>query len=241
VRRRRTKFTWFPVIGGDTSGTEGELDLSTSTRSIAVQGDRNSAVDIFPIIPDEPKEVAGLGDSLVDFVGTSWLIARLVGKLHISYSQVQGAGIQPNAALVTAGFFVARADASATSVPIGDDVDLPQDYGPLSLATQREPWMWRRSWILGNNAASPSGGGAFARGQFFPATNSARSVADGPHIDCKVKRRSSNDERLFFALQTCSYPPGDDSLSTSGDGELLYTLDLRVLGTIRKQKNRSAF
>jgi len=243
VRKRRTRFTWFPVIGGDESSSEPNLLLSTTSRSFPIQIDSSVFTDVFPLIPDETREEAGASDQLVDFIGTNWLIARLVGKLHLAYSQDNSApgGVQniPPAALISAGFFVARADANQPSVPIGDDNNLGQDYSPLALATQREPWMWRRTWVLGNNAA-PATSGSFPDGFAFPATNSSRSVVDGPHIDCKVKRRSSNDERLWFAISGCAWTPGTGS-SAAQDGSVVYTLDLRVLGALRKQKNRSAF
>lgn len=244
MRKTRRKFTWFPVIGGDTEDGDG-IELSTATRTVPVTESGSVQTDVIPLIPDEPSEVPAQGDHLVDYIGTSWFIKRLVGKLHLAYGQHGGAAaipgnfLIPPAVIVTAGFFVARVDASETSVPIGDNNNLNSDYSPLALATQREPWIWRRSWCLGNNIATVTGGIAPPLGMFYPATNASRSVLDGPHIDAKTARRSQNDERLWFAISTWMIPT--QGVQVENTGTLLYTLDLRVLGGIRKQRNRSAF
>lgn len=247
-RRTKRKYTWFPVLGGDTASDGEGLELSTATRGIPCAKDGTVTTDIFPLIPDQSHETdIGGGRALVDFVGTSWFIKRLVGKVHISYEQnltaPSGSGgavaTIPAACVVVAGFFVARQDATQPSVPIGDDANLNEDYSPLALATQREPWIWRRSWILGNNIAAGTNVGLSPPAGFnFPATNASRSVYDGPHIDAKTARRSQNDERLWFALSTWQWPT---ALIADNDGQLSYTLDLRILGALRRQRNRSAF
>lgn len=239
-KRRKTKYTWLQTLPGDDIN-EGEGLVSVGiSRSIPVQSDLTTATDVFPVIADRPDDISNAGDQMVNFIGTNIFLKRIVGKLYIQYQQ-NASNVSPppipSSVIVTAGFFIARAD-DTQDQPIGASVNLYNDYSPDANQTQREPWIWRRTWLLGNNGAVPDSlTGNSQPGAFFPASNAARSVLDGPHIDAKTARRTQSDERLFFALTTRAFT----TVQAQTDGQIEYYLDCRYLGALRRQRNHSAF
>lgn len=170
-----------------------------------------------------------------------YLLKRVVGKIYVSVSQI--AGTQKGAILCAAGLFVARAenpagDPGAEDFPIGArDVGVFADYAPLNTDTMREPWIWRRSWVLSNQLSTLA-----AEIISYPKTNvEYGSVADGPHIDAKTARRVKEGERLFFAVQARAFPVNHTTAGDSGDVTVHFAYEVRALGALRKGHNRSAF
>lgn len=207
---------------------------------------------------------------LVQAIGQEYIIERIVGKFFCGYGTLQpDTGAEPpQTAWVGAGLFIARAaDREAgggQNVPIGaaSAIEIIENYSPLSPEVIREPWMWRRTWILSNGRAQLSGttGGIpnpFASGvdvipnvgplpsPAAPRTNMQYgSVADGPHVDVKSVRRVGNDERLWLIVAVRTL----DTLYTGGrtptinaNAGLGFWFDYRVLGQLRRARNRSNF
>lgn len=261
-RRRRTKYTWLPAYGtGTPIAGVGNYEGVQRFGTLGVLANAEPAVGVIAVLPDAPPENFDASTtSLSNAINSEYILRRIVGKLHIAYRQsnqpYSGAGNDvppiPEAALVTAGFFVARcSDVSQTdpeAYPIGflGGVNIQDfnNYSPMARDTQREPWIWRRSWILGNNRDRflPVDNSLtfYDQGwETFPPNNSLQgSVLDGPHIDAKTVRRVGQDERLWFALATqciSSHGPASDN------GSLTYVLDVRYLGALRKARQRGAF
>lgn len=243
-RRRRSRGTWFPTlgqaVGGETSenditGRAIELDLDDSQGSIVT-----ATYDLTYDFPHEPTDAAQT-TSLSDIIGSEYTLQRIVGKIFLQYAR--GADNDNQfAAYVAAGFFVARAD-DAGEKPIGEGSlafeDFNRAYSPLEVHTAREPWIWRRSWVLADAPTSQ----AAINGSLPIApktTMNYGSVADGPHIDSKVKRRIGQDDRLYFAVSACVYPPGTYA-EGAHFGKVEGFLDYRIFGSLRKAKQRSAF
>jgi len=240
TRRRRNRGTWFPVLS--TYPNEAEpiaplttiLELGTDDNEINVTG-------VLPLTFDYPQEPASADrtvETLSELIGSEYLFKRLVGKAFIGHNTVPGLNERP-AVLVGLGFFVARAadDASlfGATLPIGANDNIDEDYGPLHPNTIREPWMWRRTWLLGGN---PEG----ANPQFatLPAgTWGYGSVMDGPHVDIKVKRRVRQDERLWVALQARRWPL--TTVPDNSPSQVQMCLDYRIFGELRKARNTSSF
>lgn len=259
MRRRRNQGTWFPTIG--TADPNAGVD-NVNGREFEITLDNNgtSQVLIAPIIPDQPTVGDDIdvtaGGQLVAALGQEYLLKRIVGKLFITYPAI-GEIDGPQAVLVGAGFFVARATqqdgTGGADQPLGAAslAERREYFSPLSEDTIREPWIWRRVWILSkpqiltinnNDGATatvfPQVAGGF--GQLgFPSTNVGYgSVADGPHIDAKSRRRVSSDERLWFAIALRSWP-----IAAAGVTDPLIRgyLDVRVFGLLRKARNRGVF
>lgn len=260
-RGRRTRYTWFPTNYSDAEDTTQRVPGIQF--SLAVN--RNGAITtgIVPLTADAPREPGDINPEtdvgvLNTIVGNEYFLRRIVGKMYITH-ELFGPGADglptdpsnwPLAALCTAGIFVARAgDASAAEVdlPIGATVaaNLRESYSPSHVNTIREPWIWRRAWILGNPAVKYFlQRGAFPtinEGEFFEfPTNNAEygSVADGPHVDAKTMRRVRDDERLFFAFSTVRWPLGDAALN---DSAIRGHFDYRILAQVRKARSRGVF
>lgn len=181
---------------------------------------------------------------------------RIVGKLFAERKNFAFSGSQDDpdpAVLFGAGFFVARANdlsvGGGSGTPIGSATiqERRDHYSPLDTDTVREPWIWRRTWILGLSGRAPRSSTAvgpdFPTATIFTAhwpasTGLYGSVMDGPHIDSKVKRRIGQDDRLWFAISATPYPLGQN---TSGNLNVEGYLDYRLFGALRKARSRSAF
>lgn len=158
-------------------------------------------------------------------------------------------------ALVAAGFFVARANDSGSgggeSTPIGSASlqETNDNYSPLYATTVREPWIWRRTWMLGNpselgfaqafiNNNTGVGQTLLGTSSFPPTTAHYGSVSDGAHIDAKTARRVTQDERLWFAVSAVRFPIGTVTVENPN---LRGYLDVRLLAGLRKAHNRGVF
>lgn len=250
-RRRRSKGTWFPVNGQpveeetDTTVVLSGIDTAFSLGQQFLNG------VIFPITFDSPQGEVDPTDlvnkSLADQLGSEYLLRRIVGKCFIdiargSEGQDQG---DLDTAIVSAGFFVARADPNGeNNVPIGvannSALEWAPSYNPLEARTLREPWIWRRTWIL-QDPYRPASTNAYPSFPAFPkSTAYYGSVMDGPHIDAKTARRVGQDDRLWFAVGAHSIPY---NLEPSEGQEVLIGvhLDYRLFGSLRKAKQHGAF
>jgi len=273
MRKRRSGGTWFPTIGtAGPSGGDIEDEASGREFTVVVPNDGTTSILIAPIVPDAPLEGddvpvnPAVGGQLAQILGQEYFIKRIVGKIFISNDSADDSASQPQyAALLTgAGFFVARANDSES----GGGIDLPigsaslaerlTNYNPLAADCIREPWIWRRTWVLGNpRALNPPNGNAggsgpwrgttgfFAAaqgvtGQVISSTMQYGSVLDGPHIDAKTRRRVRLDERLWFVVAARGLPIGSSRESVDG-GVIQGYLDFRMFADIRKARNRGVF
>lgn len=240
--RRRRKYTWFPQLGFQGAQPENDTTVLPITPAVVPGSGALSDVVIFPIVPDTPKDTPTAGtENLDDFIGNEYLLKRIVGRVWFAAGFNDSTA--PNVILdiaVGIGFFVARADrtAAAGASPIGTAtaVERKENYGPLTLQNTREPWIWRRVWLV-SNSTIVAATNAIVPGN-YPRNNLDGSVAEGSHIDAKTARRVGDDDRLFCAIQTVatlvSGNPGDLQLQD-------FTMDVRVLGALRKARGKSAF
>lgn len=256
-KRRRTRYKWLPVLPDALDNGAGGI-FYTATRQINVlTAGLTPGLIILPVTTDRILEdEASQNMLMVEMVGSDYFLKRIVGKLSLAYAQdnrayVAGAPPIWPAVQVGAGFFVARSEGGDQSIgspaPIGaataTAVQNYENYSPLSEGAIREPWIWRRTWSLGNNYdAAAFAAGANTSGQaYYPANNlNFGSVLDGPHIDAKTARRVGQDNRLWFALAIQGIPTSSAIEPTQGC-TVSGTLDIRLLGALRKSKSSGAF
>jgi len=234
-RTRRTRYNWFPVLpsfGGfeDAPGVtfyEGNGSWTGPSEEYEIQGP-----DLVPLLPDSTDQTgAGIENgSLRDLVeGQDYILKRIVGKFWAGFR----AQADPNE-----GVFVPRIiiGAGIAVLPVGDDQQTPvgpsNDYHPLLSDNTQNPWIWRRTWILAVQGTENLYG--------FPSTTVAYgSIADGGHVDSKVARRVTREQRLFISVGSAALDvatgPG---LQTSTYN---WGYDFRFLGAMRKARNRSTF
>jgi len=145
--------------------------------------------------------------------------------------------------------FIADLESTAnTTAGIGADTNdrATFNYGPSHSSNISEPWVWRRSWILGRSTVAPSvvAPNALVEGA-FPSSNTFGYNApnEGTHIDAKVGRRIRKEERLWFSIQ--AHPISMRESLNAPDTEFVCQvggyLDIRILGTIVRNSKRSVF
>lgn len=257
-RRRRRRGTWFPNLG--TAGSPGDPDDDDYGRFFRIVADNNAGTSntiILDLTFDQPEEDEALSggvnrSTLADIIGSEYILRRIVGNFFCASDLNNNAETGSFATMVTAGFFVARAEDSSTeaadiSLPIGTEtaVETRENYSPAQGSTIREPWIWRRRWILGNSVRF---NGASAEGVTqFPPTNTTfqPGVMNGPFIDARTVRRVSQDDRLWFACSVRQLGPlWDTPFINDGVAQNVNVnchLDYRLFGHLTKARNRGTF
>lgn len=178
---------------------------------------------LIPVVKDEPQGITATDATLSDLEDSAYRLRRIVGKIYIQAFQVsQPPTNTPTDFIITAGFIILRVN--DLGLPLDNNTDT---YNPTSLDNTRDPWIWRRTWRVANNAdnTNPSA----------PTSNylaGAGGVLDGPHIDAKTARNVSDEERLFLVLNGIATDGLDDDVNT---GAVITITDLRVLASMRKQ------
>jgi len=245
MRRRKFKGTWFP-INSDTvvEGPADPLPAAPLQGTLGSgSGTAGAETSIRILTFDQPAEQAPL---LNDALGQEYALRRIVGKLHIWWQQTLNGSTSLDlyTAQIGAGFFVARASSTDEDIPegaqatsqSGGDADTFNQFSPLSGGAIREPWIWRRTWVLGNPPSS-DGNLTQTRG-VIPCSNiDYGSVLDGPHVDAKTRRRIRQDERLFFAMSARMLDGGGGTVGLQWN----WTLDVRLFGAMRRARNQGAF
>lgn len=256
-RKKRTRVTWFPLLGHGYSVGDASLDSWNTEFSTPLDPTVGEDVLIRPLVWDTPLEAGAAGGSdqahqLVDFVGNEYVLKRMVGSAFGWIDSNETNPDPPNepgpqAVQFVLGAFVARAgdtnDTLGADVPLGAN-NSPRSFSPDSLDTAREPWIFRKRWVIGNFSYGTVTGREPTWGaNTFPTTTAEYgSVADGPKIDAKVGRRIGNDDRLFLSLSVKPFPLGVDwDAPTTGAFLAKMSVDLRILGSLRKAHNRSTF
>lgn len=249
-RRRKPRVVWLPQtnansIGGGTEENTTVFQLKSITvPATSVTG--ASVTDEIPLVLDAQVSFADTGASLSDIENSGYRLRRIVGKIWAQVAQTDPGGDEANlskgpvSVIVTAGLIVRR---TRTSTGASLAAALGQ-ISPATIENTGDPWIWRRSWILGNNfingnyADLTEGGSTFARvtQDPYPPNNWITGWggnADGPHVDQKTARIVSSEERLFLSLSTTvlqesGNPPSDNVGITTA-----FITDLRVLGSLR--------
>lgn len=270
-RRRKTRYNWIPSDGTAVASGAHHQDFQAFSLQINLGTGADSALSgglvsniLADFNPAEDDAASALGQSM----GSEYLLRRIVGKAFVAIGATTATAnptrgqAAKSTALVTLGFFVAPfgyVEASGDrniSQPIGIEGDpLVTPYNPQLTITNREPWIWRRSWMLNPFGPSPAlqvnnaGAPQFIiatdtdNGVAFPATNTSYgSVLDGPHIDAKTARRIRKHERLWVAMTAAPYPEGSTiDPDVFAAVRVTSTIDVRCLGVLRRAKNRSSF
>ena len=236
AKRRAPRVVWLPPdrfngIGqspgvGATSGQQnGVKRFLTSVPG----GAGSSHTDVLPVVQDNQIDISLLtGGTLADYEQSAYRLRRIVGKIFVGLDQVAQTG-QSTEVAVTAGLIVLRTHQVAGAiVPLNATTE---EYSTQMLQNWSDPWIWRRTWYLGNILQEQALGG-FA---FWNETNgTAGSALDGPHVDAKTARIVGPEERLFLVF-TATSVNGDPQVSAV----LRYVWDLRVLASMRSsQGNR---
>jgi len=260
-RKRKSRGTWLPLLG-TVVGESGEEGIALSSQfAVDVPSSGAAGLGIVPLTFDYPQEYPDLNttaDTLSEIAGSEYIIKRILGSCLVTARLPYDAGNDDgnDAIAVSAGFFVARAGAQnqgplGAEAPIGYGADTvladQEQYSPGHAATAREPWMWRRTWILGNARKAyffntqPSAGYDIGAGEAnFPPTNAEQGIATGPSVDIKSRRRVKLDERLFFAVEARTWPLGTAQADALQNFAYV-NLTIRLFGSLVKARGSGAF
>lgn len=232
MRKRRPRVVWLPNARENRYGANGTsvdpADNSAFELSLDYGTDGLNVTGIIGVVSDQPASLAFAGSltSLSDLQSSGYRLRRLVGKIFVGIDQVAGTVATPQATdiLVTAGFIVLR------TTQLGAPLSNLGDYAVNALAGVGDPWIWRRSWYLGNNAAKFAQQPA-AITAFLPESNTILgSALDGPHLDQKTARVIGPEERLFFVASAQAQNPGGQENLTN---RCRIVGDVRVLASMR--------
>lgn len=253
--RRKRRGTWLPLLG--TYPNEGDTQEASANTYLQVEVplDGSAIPGVVPLTYDVPQEAPDLSasaDTLSEIVGSEYIVKRIVGQCFAhNASSVNSAALSSIAPAVqlTAAFFVARAGAQnellgadapiSWSSDVGNDVE---NYSPEHPATVREPWMWKRTWILGNERLkgflAAAGVAALGWSSYPSSTAAYGSIKDGPQIDVKSRRRVGQDDRLYFIVSARTLPFNQGFASHSF---VDVALCVRIFGSLVKARNKSTF
>jgi len=261
-RKRKTKYTWLPADGQSITVDTTTINITPFSVSNQITNELPSVV-FTNVLADFPEtDVDTSAVSLADAIGSEYVLKRLVGKVFVEALFRVDPGAATTFArqntptmLCTVGFFVAAADPDDTGQPVGSAAQQFKRYNPISVDAIREPWIWRRSWLLnptGNiftTSTSPieitgldeNTNQDLGLGSFPPNNAAYGSVADGPHIDAKTARRIQLHERLWVSTSLVNMPEGTPLAAGVSFGAVQMTFELRALGALRRAHNRSSF
>jgi len=248
-RRRSPKVTWLPTLGTTVGADEVEINVSGLQSQFEVTKLPTDVgyLGIYPLTVDQPSgEDPAEPVSLADAIGSEYFLRRIVGKLFINTFVDGPIANGVTAVAISAGFFVARSDYTTPGLPAGatmlgtnpSDGNTWASFSPLDSRCMREPWIWRRNWILSVNGWDAGGTQPYPSGN----VNYGISSLDGPHIDAKTRRRVSNDDRLYFAIAGTAWPFDFPEVDTEDLAvNVQFWLDYRLVGSLRKARNRGVF
>lgn len=226
-RRNRPKVVWLP-----NDNTDSIAPSNTSTWAARVFNHDLSTIGAVSVTElgivqdgknDQPLQS---GNSLADIESVGYRLRRIVGKLYIFIAHSTSPGGQAVCG-VTAGFIIRRTDQlTSNSLAIENAVAAQTLTDPANIGNIMDPWIWRRSWLLGqNNANTPTVFGDVPDQNFGAQYPGA---LEGPHIDQKTARIIGPEERLFLDISVTTLLNGGDAVSP-----IVVFTDLRVLASMR--------
>lgn len=234
-RRRRRLSQWFPVLGTETHVPQGTVEDNVAYQDLDFDVSNNVPNTLVVALtwdnkPEQQLGVAGntTFPSIADWEQSGWQLDSIVGcvPLLAFKSGTQAAGTL----FVTAAFEVLRID-PGTGNPLSATPEL--DYDPQLANNIRDPWIWRRSWIL--DPGTDTGGTTNFSG--WPRTNTLYTGSGANHVfQTKSRRRIGPEERLFFICTARHFPVTSDL--TGRETHLTGMLDYRIIGRAVKTTNR---
>lgn len=229
MKRRRRAGIWLPPDPNNTLLGQGAISnpaqnvIKAINIPLSNQQGTTTTVPSIPMVGDFNEDViaglGGAGGNTLNDMTFGYSLQRIVGKIFLGVEQDNVTDNAASTWLFEAGFMVRRVDDGG--VPTTLDVDT------MSYEAWRDPWIWRRSWVLHNYGATP--GVPSLNGYLWPGTNSdTGSALDGPHVDAKTHRTVKAEERLFFDLSAIALDGTDDVTESVA----FAFLDLRFFGRV---------
>lgn len=205
AKRRGPRVVWLPpdrehrinATGAATSGRQNAgFTISLDVPTADIPDGITAAIAVVADNPTNPALTGGV-NTLSDLESSGYRLRRIVGKIVVGAAQVPEDALWKHVQ-VTCGFIILRVGADGLPLTF---TNTPDAYSAASIENTADPWIWRRSYWLGNNAAIAAAGPAGQQFSFWPENNlTAGSALDGPHIDQKTARVVGPEERLYLVV-----------------------------------------
>jgi len=234
-RRTKPKVVWLPIC--NTNSIDPSNRSTWQRAAVALDGSvlGSSTTLEIPCVLDglQSSPISDPNSSLADVENSGYRLRRIVGKIYVFISQNDRNNGETYG--VTAGFIIRRTDSTAATSLAALS---PGATATDDIENSMDPWIWRRSWILGRDAlpdaVAPITQSAFVSSfNDFPHDNFGRNaggVHEGPHVDQKTARIVGPEERLFLDLTATTLL---DDPAAAGAPFLIVFTNLRVLGSMR--------
>lgn len=253
-RKKRAKSTWLPVLG--TTLADGDSSYAAAQERSQYKVHPSSAQvpnfvdsvggEVFALLPDQTPDISqhDANFTLRDYVeGQEYLLDSIVGTVDVQI--LSGATGQDDLTvwpwvMVTAAIFVGDADNGEGELT--PDYD-PHEIDPNNVDNMARPWIWRRSWLLGNptQESSLTVWTPPIPGTSPPSNNSWLTGDRGRSIDTKSKRRIRRNQRLWWVSTAYGVSPQATSVTGTDiqQPSVFMMLDLRICGKMRRAHNTS--
>lgn len=234
-RRRRTRGQWLPIQGTQFQPEQGFTSSAHQEQYDApiIDGEITAPINV-PVAYDQTLEDDT--DSSTSIItmkdlaeGQDYYLDRIVGKVWGELFQTESTTMPLEILLCAAFAILPTSDGQPLQPALSSD-----SRNPLKSNNSMDPWIWRRTWKLYNNAPlKPE-----AQGQPVCIAQYG-SVMDGGHVDAKTRRRVRHNERLFFVSSAlCLFESSDPSSGVNG---ITIGFDVRLHGGMRRHRNRGSF
>lgn len=223
MRRRNPRVVWLPQTNANSVGGLSSAYQVFRVDVSGVEGD--FAVGEIPLVIDGEGDPLAATNTLSDIESSGYRLRRIVGKIFARVDQVAAAS--PFLLAVTAGIIVRRSN-DQTGASLAVETLNEELVAPSQIRNSGDPWIWRRTWLLGNNKSleRPPSAGLVEEGN-----TELGSAVDGPHVDQKTARIIGPEERLF--LDVSATVVQQDAVTTLINTSTLIVTNLRVLGSMR--------
>lgn len=230
-RRSKPRVVWLPQTNANSIGDGSQVYQLAILNVTSATGDVGQAE--LPMVLDAQESAVTDAASLSDIESSGYRLRRIVGKVWVQCIQSAVELDTGSTYVVTAGFIVRRCDtATGASFAVLADATPPfPNIDPGKIDNSGDPWIWRRSWILGNNNSLS----ATQTFQLMPTRNFGDDygggIAEGPHVDQKTARIVGPEERLFLDVTaTCL---GESIATPALQVQFAVFTDIRVLASLR--------
>lgn len=237
MRRRKPRVVWLPNTEANGFGTTdtiynaGNFVIAGSAGDGTMLPGDSGAVE-FPVITDgiqsDPLQPTS---SLADIESSGYRLRRIVGKIYVFHDVSL---VAPAFTFVTAGLIIRRVDPTTggSYAATADAVQPFPNIHPGFTTNQGDPWIWRRTWLLGRRppgfvdatAALQDSAPCRNFGDAYPG-----GIAEGPHVDQKTARVVGPEERLFLDVGATIFT--SSNLATTVNIGVAF--ELRALASMR--------
>jgi len=222
--RKRTKprVVWLPPTDvNPINGQAPDSGLKAFIVEVTNVSPNGIAVGEIPLVIDSQDDPLDPATSLADIESSGYRLRRIVGKIFVLCLPSDESQIL--AVVVTAGLIIRRSNPVDGKSYASLTLD-PELSHPAQIPNYGDPWIWRRSWLLGN-----TDGGLTVP---LPPDNLFFSALDGPHVDQKTARIVGPEERLFLNVGITIAETTSPGVGEIPQKVKIFT-DLRVLASMR--------